>query len=76
MNPVSKVSAQDQVIEDECYRPQVDAITVINAAGTPLTVPPDDVVTQSRDFIEYQRYVTDWLSFPDQLDRKDPGWRE
>ena len=76
MNPVSKFSAKDHAIEDECCRSQVDAITAANAEVTPLTAPSDDVVTQSRDFIEYQHYVADWLSFPDQLDRKDPSWRE
>ena len=51
-----------------------------NSAGTPLTIPSEEVVThavaQSRGFVEHPRYVADWPSFLDQLDREDPSWRE
>ena len=65
---------------DKCCRSQVAVMAAAYAAGTPLTVPSDDVVShavaQSRGFVEHPRYVADWPSFLDQLDRKYPSWRE
>ena len=65
---------------DKCCRSQVAAMSAANSAGTPLTIPSEEVVThavaQSRGFVEHPRYVADWPSFLDQLDREDPSWRE
>ena len=65
---------------DKCCRSQVAAMAAANSAGTPLTIPSEEVVThavaQSRGFVEHPRYVADWPSFLDQLDREDPSWRE
>ena len=65
---------------DKCCRSQVAAMAAANATGTSLTIPADDVVAhavaQSRGFVEHPRYVADWPSFLDQLDREDPTWRE
>ena len=64
---------------DKCCRSQIAAMAAAHAAGTPLTVPSDAVVThavaQSRGFVEHPRYVADWPSFLDQLDQEDPSWR-
>lgn len=64
---------------DKCCRSQIALMAAAHAAGTPLTVPSDAVVThavaQSRGFVEHPRYVADWPSFLDQLDQEDPSWR-
>lgn len=64
---------------DKCCRAQVEAMAAAKAAGMPLTIPTPDViehaVTQSRSFIGHPRFVADWPSFLDQLDREDPSFR-
>ena len=76
INHVSNFSIRNQMIKDECCYSQIDAMTPENTAGKLLTITPDNIVTQSSDFIENKCYVADRLSFLDQLDRKDPSWRE
>ena len=48
---------------DKCCRSQIAAMAAAHAAGTPLTVPSDAVVThavaQSRGFVEHPRYIAD-----------------
>lgn len=65
---------------DKCCRSQVEAMAVANATGKPLTVPAEAViehaVIQSRGFISHPRFVADWQSFLNQLDREDPLYRD
>lgn len=65
---------------DKCCRSQITAMAAANAAGRPLTVPAEEVVShavaQSRGFVDHPRYVADWPSFLDQLDLEDSSWRE
>lgn len=64
---------------DKCCRAQVKALAAARAAGKLLTVPAqgviDHAVAQSRSFIGHPRFVADWPSFLDQLDREDPSFR-
>lgn len=65
---------------DKCCRSQVNAMAAANAAGQALTIPApnvvDHAVAQSRSFIGHPRFVADWPSFLDQLDREDPSYRD
>lgn len=65
---------------DKCCWSQIEAMAVANATGNPLTVPADDViehaVVQSRSFIGHPRFVADWPSFLEQLEREDPAYRD
>lgn len=65
---------------DKCCRAQISAMAAASAIGKALTVPSDDViertVNQSRAFIEHARFVADWPSFLDQLDREDSSFRD
>jgi len=65
---------------DKCCRSQVGAMAAANAAGKSLTIPAPDVidhaVAQSRLFVDHPRFVADWPSFLEQLDREDPSYRD
>ncbi len=64
---------------DKCCRSQIDAMAAARATGKPLTIPSVDVVDhavrQSRAFVSHSRFVADWPSFLDQLDREDRSYR-
>ena len=64
---------------DKCCRAQISAMAISSAIGETLTIPPEEViertVKQSRAFIEHPRFVADWPSFLDQLDREDTSFR-
>ncbi len=64
---------------DKCCRSQVEAMAAANASGTPLTIPSkaviDHAVGQSRAFIRHPRFVADWPSNLEQLDREDRSYR-
>lgn len=64
---------------DKCCRSQIKAMSAINGSGRSLTIPStaviDHAVMQSRAFIEHPRFVADWPSDLDQLDREDPSYR-
>jgi ribulose-5-phosphate 4-epimerase/fuculose-1-phosphate aldolase len=64
---------------NKCCRSQIDAMAAVNGSGRPLTLPAkaviDHAVCQSRAFIAHARFVADWPSYLDQLDREDPSYR-
>ncbi len=64
---------------DKCCRSQIDAMAAVNGSGRSLTLPTnpviDHAVGQSRAFIQHARFVADWPSYLDQLDREDPSYR-
>ncbi len=64
---------------DKCCRSQIAAMAAANAAKKPLTIPAktviDHAVMQSRAFVNHPRFVADWPSFLDQIDREDPSYR-
>ena len=65
---------------NKCCRSQIDAMAAAKGAGASLTMPTkaviDHAVAQSRAFIEHPRYVADWPSALEQLDREDPSYRD
>ena len=65
---------------NKCCRSQIDAMAAAKASGTPLTIPSaavvDHAVMQSRAFVAHPRFIADWPSFLDQLDREDPSYRD
>lgn len=65
---------------DKCCRSQIEAMAAAKTTGVPLTIPAQDVidhaVTQSRSFRDHPRFVADWPSFLDQLDKEDPTYRD
>lgn len=65
---------------DKCCRSQISAMAAANASGKPLTMPSksviDHAVTQSHTFVRHSRFVADWPSVLEWLDREDSSYRK